>query len=349
MGWWLFLSRRDHMYRVGQAFPVTSVVSFPGTARIPSNEMTKEMDAYKAYVKQCGKTPKNIGECTGMGLFSRSTPAADKLKGCKICTDGPYKGGFVKDDADCLTTNVQYRNFAVDEESEGAKKCTDSEGMRCFKKEEYEGTFPDDCDDVGYQNIKRRVSGLLVTICDELNKVVPPARKNTEDQTFSVAQQCSATAPDFMQCGDNEKCWYIPAGCTYKGEGTRPVKLTAASQLDDFDCSGVGKKELAACRNDFSECTDPFYLEDSGYDEGAAELCKKAHDQWKGLNMTLLWVTIASYILLLILGIALTIIGSNRDKKAFEARGGGGFGSIMQAGKQAASGGGGGSAKVKPI
>jgi len=316
---------------------------FSGSCTDPSEEMKKEMDAYKAYVKQCGKTPRSVGECTGVSLYSKSTPKTDKIDGCKVCTTGPYKGGFVKEDADCGTAKAQYRKFMVDEEQKGATPCKDEEGEFCTSDvEAYKTEFPDDCDDVGYQNIKRRVSGLLRGTCDTLNAVVPEGLKNTDTNTFSVSNQCSATAPDFMQCGDNGKCWYIPAGCVYK-EGTRPKKLTSESELKDFDCSSVNKKVLAACRNDFTECTDPHYLEDSGYDKGAEELCKKAHEKWEGLHMTLLWVTIGIYLFLLFLAIGMTVVGGNRDRRAFEANKSGGVASTMAAFKPQKSG------KVAPM
>ena len=302
---------------------------FSGKCTDPSEEMKKEMDAYKAYVKWCGKTPKGIGECTGPSLYAKSTPKNDKIKGCKVCTSGPYKGGLVKDDADCKTVKAQYRKFMVDEERKGSTPCEDKEGGFCISDvEAYKTEFPDDCDDVGYQNIKRRVSGLLRGTCDKLNAVVPPSFKNTDTETFSVSQQCSATAPDFMQCGNNGTCWYIPTGCVYKGELPRPKKLESESQLKDFDCSNANKAAIAACRNDFTECTDPLYLEDSGYDAGAEELCKKAHEKWEGRHMTLLWVTIGSYLFLLFLAIALTIVGGNRDRRAFEAHKYGGLASL---------------------
>lgn len=263
-----------------------------------------DMKRYKNYIKACGDVPKNsIGVCDGPGVYSRTI--GKKYSGCELCTTGSYTGGFVKKDVKCSDTQkASYTAFMLnptgekDETKKKAKDCLPGE-TGCFADNAiYKSNFPDDCEDPSYQAAKRRASKYTAK-CEEINKYA--ALKNTEDLTHSLKEQCSSNAQSFLNCDSKGRCYYLAEGCKWNGTGTAPTKVNAAN-FKDFDCSDASEESLKACTNDFTDCTDGFYLEDSEADRYARDQCKKKYDSWSkthvngaigsGIVLAILFLTI---------------------------------------------------------
>ena len=275
-----------------------------GKCNSSETRFASDMKRYKDYVKACGDMPKNsIGVCNGAGVYAKTI--GNKYSGCKVCTTGSYQGGFVKDGVGCSDTQkASHTAFMLDptgkpDPSKGkAGACLPGE-MNCFDNNDvFKSNFPDDCQNPSYQIAKRRAARYTAK-CEEINKHA--VLKNTDTRQFSLKNQCSSKAQAFLNCDNKGRCYYLAEGCVWKGSGTAPENVDG-SNFKDFDCSDANKESVKACTNDFTGCTDRFYLEDSEADSYARTQCKKKYDSWSkthvngaigsGIILAILFLTI---------------------------------------------------------
>lgn len=273
------------------------------SGKCKSAELDAEIARFKKVSKLCAEMPplKGVQFCTEDNLaaimFRDEYPTCKKLRAGVFVNEKVDTSGTVNVNPDVfLAAGEKFMEGVQDPikvRCNGRPNCIDLE----VTADDPDGTAkflqssPDDCLDPDYQT-KKGLFILAKKKCKELNDTVPEVIRNTSEEgglRHSYQEQC-ALSPTmyFTKCSGNR--------CTYQTDST------------DVEVQ-------RACRNDYTDCQDPEYLQDAGYVETMATLCKKRYDDWQGRHISFLQVTVAVYLIIVICIVALFIIGNKKRQQ----------------------------------
>lgn len=314
---------------------------------------------YRDYLAACarGPDPGFVGFCEmgelaqktfvdlpTLGLDDKVPAYGDTCKRCDNPSDALF-GLYIDANADCSTASVDPLAFAAVGKTTNPNTgvvsdavCEAADAGFCYDTmADLTAAFADDCSNEGYQTRKRQLSKMLRQ-CDDINAALTAGGftdfVNTPSNPVSLEVQCQGLRPsNWMDCNSDGTCNYIPDGCTLVGTAS---PAAGPSNIDSYDCSGVLDEVVKACRNDFTDCSDPDYVKDKKIQDGFAQLCKDRYEQWKKLNPTAWIATLAFYAVVIV--ITLLLFWQNRAEwnpnmagmRAAPPLGGGGGGGLGQ-------------------
>lgn len=171
----------------------------------------------------------------------------------------------------------------------------------CYSEEQLESIQPNDCFNAGYQLRKKQYSQGR-RACEDIlaNSFV---EDQPEDEEIPLAELCPPNVFDYFEkCDANTfECRYIASGC-----------VDCDPDGNNCDCSAANPVTVDSCRNDYTNCQDPGYLNDLEVYQSWEDRCRANWKQWEALNP---WGTVWSvliYFLVIIVIVVLFFVGNKR-------------------------------------